>query len=290
MTWDPTTSSPTQTLNLQSKVLKAASGSAHGVNKLQNKFQSSSGSTFELPATAPLIYPALDRLAPGDLANPAAQTTLKNLGKKREFLNDYMDRRAQAQYASDHPDGMLAQGPKPKFTSRYADPNHPAASGDLVALVTGGHASSRSLRGGGGGGLRGGLGRGGQVHERRGLLGAGPGGGGRDRGGILGGGGGLGRGGHLLGGGRRRRRGGFVDGRGPYAGGEYAGEEWNEGDAYSRHEGARAGGSRRARGNGGLVGGIKKVLQQDVLYLLVVNLPTAEELADVDVGRVSSGR
>ncbi|RSM02349.1 hypothetical protein CEP52_008040 [Fusarium oligoseptatum] len=28
--------------------------------------------------------------------------------------------------------------PKPEFRSRYADPNHPASSGDIVALLTGG--------------------------------------------------------------------------------------------------------------------------------------------------------
>lgn len=32
----------------------------------------------------------------------------------------------------------MNQGPEPKFTSRYADPTHPAASGDLFGLVTGG--------------------------------------------------------------------------------------------------------------------------------------------------------
>lgn len=42
-----------------------------------------------------------------------------------------------------HPDSILATSvPTPKFTSRYADPNHPASSGDLVALITGGRLDS----------------------------------------------------------------------------------------------------------------------------------------------------
>jgi hypothetical protein len=52
--------------------------------------------------------------------------------------------------ATNNPDSHLTQGPKPTFTSRYADPNHPASSGDLLALVTGGHLSMdklQSLRG-----------------------------------------------------------------------------------------------------------------------------------------------
>ena len=50
--------------------------------------------------------------------------------------------------AAENPDSYLNQGPTPTFTSRYADPNHPASSGDPLALVTGGHASMGALRGG----------------------------------------------------------------------------------------------------------------------------------------------
>lgn len=39
---------------------------------------------------------------------------------------------------AENPNSYLNQGPKPKFASRYADPNHPASSGDLFALLTGG--------------------------------------------------------------------------------------------------------------------------------------------------------
>lgn len=40
----------------------------------------------------------------------------------------------------------MSQGPKPTFTSRYADPNHPASSGDPLALITGGKLSMEKLQ------------------------------------------------------------------------------------------------------------------------------------------------
>jgi hypothetical protein len=62
-----------------------------------------------------------------------------------------------------NPDSHLSQGPKPTFTSRYADPNHPASSGDLIALVTGGKVTSETLSS-----MKGqGLGRGRQFNTRQ---------------------------------------------------------------------------------------------------------------------------
>lgn len=40
----------------------------------------------------------------------------------------------------------LAQGPRPQFRSRFSDPNHPASSGDLLALVTAGKLSTSNLK------------------------------------------------------------------------------------------------------------------------------------------------
>jgi len=39
---------------------------------------------------------------------------------------------------AENPESSLA-GPQPQFRSRYADPNHPANSGSLISLITGGH-------------------------------------------------------------------------------------------------------------------------------------------------------
>ena len=47
----------------------------------------------------------------------------------------------------ENPDSHLSQGPKPTFTSRYADPNHPASSGDPLALITGGNITREKLQG-----------------------------------------------------------------------------------------------------------------------------------------------
>ena len=41
---------------------------------------------------------------------------------------------------------ILAQGPRPQFRSRFSDPNHPASSGDLLALVTAGKLSTSNLK------------------------------------------------------------------------------------------------------------------------------------------------
>ena len=49
----------------------------------------------------------------------------------------------------DNPDNTLSQVPPPTFTSRYADPSHPASSGSLISLVTGGHITDDDIRRGG---------------------------------------------------------------------------------------------------------------------------------------------
>jgi hypothetical protein len=66
--------------------------------------------------------------------------------QKGKFVAEYWDKRARAEYAAKNPDSVLVQGPKAEFTSRYADPTHPASSGNLVSLVTGGHINPPSLR------------------------------------------------------------------------------------------------------------------------------------------------
>lgn len=45
----------------------------------------------------------------------------------------------------ENPNSVLSKSPKPTFTSRYADPSHPANSGSLIALVTGGHVTRDHL-------------------------------------------------------------------------------------------------------------------------------------------------
>jgi len=88
--------------------------------------------------------------------------------------------------AGENPDSALVTGPKPTFTSRYADPNHPASSGSLISLVTGGHINPPSLGSFGTGGGRGG-GFGGGFGGRGMGMGGGLGGRGMGMGGGFGG-------------------------------------------------------------------------------------------------------
>jgi hypothetical protein len=124
---------------------------------LRHKFKSSDGKAYGniFPEVAPLVFPQIDQLA----SDQDAEKKFAKMKKKKEFVAGYMDKRAQAKFvsyplqiitglheltivssqAAEHPDSHLTQGPKPTFTSRYADPNHAASSGDPLALITGGH-------------------------------------------------------------------------------------------------------------------------------------------------------
>ncbi|KAL4971918.1 hypothetical protein BDW66DRAFT_155203 [Aspergillus desertorum] len=79
------------------------------------------------------------------IAASGSESEIKNI-KKREFLADYFDRRGQAKFTFENPTSDLNIGPKPTFTSRYADPSHPASSGDLFSLVNGRHISRDDVR------------------------------------------------------------------------------------------------------------------------------------------------
>lgn len=110
---------PTNTLAATGRKLKVAQGSTYG--------------EVELGEVAPLIYPSLDAAA----ADPNS-CAFKRASK---FLQEYGDRRAQAVYNAQHPGSTLGNPQETKFVSRYSDPNHPASSGSLISLLTGGHVN-----------------------------------------------------------------------------------------------------------------------------------------------------
>lgn len=88
---------------------------------------------------APLIYPGLEDM----LAQPQVQRDdnfKARLLRNKEFVADYFDRRARADYAGNNPDSALTKsaGETPEFRTRFADPNHPCNNGHLVSLITGG--------------------------------------------------------------------------------------------------------------------------------------------------------
>lgn len=153
MTWKPTDSSMITNVDfdLGSTTARATPETSGSFAKLKHRMQSSHGaSSFEFPETAPLIFPAIDELAASASGNSEMEAKKQNVFKRGgKFLTDYTDRRAVAQWATDNPQSNLANAaPKPEFRSRYADPAHPASSGDLLAFATGGKISRSSLRGG----------------------------------------------------------------------------------------------------------------------------------------------
>lgn len=112
-------------------------------SKLKNDLKFTSGKThteLELPEAAPLIFPHLDAAADEEEAGKKPNA----FKKSGRFIGEYMDRRANATYNAENPDSSLSTG-APEFKSRYADPNHPASSGSLISLVTGGKVDPRGV-------------------------------------------------------------------------------------------------------------------------------------------------
>ncbi|EME48420.1 hypothetical protein DOTSEDRAFT_67464 [Dothistroma septosporum NZE10] len=96
--------------------------------------------TFELPKSAPLIFPAIDH----KMAAEGPETFKDKSKDAKKFLADYFDRRAQVQYASQDPNSSLAVPQDQRaFRSSLADPNHPMHSGGLLALFSGGKVAPR---------------------------------------------------------------------------------------------------------------------------------------------------
>ncbi|KAM0262155.1 hypothetical protein ACHAQJ_001898 [Trichoderma viride] len=224
MTWKPSRAGQVVTQVTFDAALEQATQNASGpgpgtTSGMRNKMQASHGTTdFEWPESAPLVFPTLDKLsstAEGRQAVEDAEKKQPNSMKRSMiFAMEYMDKRSQAQWSSDHPESRLAQlGTKPEFHSRYADPNHPASSGSLFALLTGGAV-------------------GGGVSERKQAK--------RDR--------------------RGARRGRISERR----------------EAKREQRGPTILGTVGPRA---LIRGIKKFMHEDVLYLMIANLPSAEEMA-----------
>lgn len=90
--------------------------------------------------TAEYVGPAVRQVK---LGGKSAGSSVKRTG---HFISDYQDRRAVAKWSGQHPDSRMAKlAPAPGFQSRFADPNHPAGSGDFVALVTGGKRTTAEV-------------------------------------------------------------------------------------------------------------------------------------------------
>ncbi|KAF9771296.1 hypothetical protein IL306_011075 [Fusarium sp. DS 682] len=145
MTWRPDSGKSYEVVDLTSTVASSIGSYDAGFT---NKFKTSSGKTygdFALPEAAPLIFPTLDVLA--ETESEQSRSLKQSLGEKRSYIQDYYDKRAQAQFALNRPDNLLAnQQEAPKFSSRYADPSHPSNNGSLISLLTGGYVDPTKLR------------------------------------------------------------------------------------------------------------------------------------------------
>ncbi|KKK26899.1 hypothetical protein ARAM_001233 [Aspergillus rambellii] len=269
MTWDPESSSTFTQFNLNTTISTAVEHGGPGfTNKLKHKLKSSDGKTageLPFPEAAPLIFPDLD----DDLGSNAAEGKLKGTKKRKEFVDNYLDRRSQAKFIMENPDSALNLAPKPKFTSRYADPTHPASSGDFLGLITGGKFTSDNLP------RRAppaALGRS-VLPDQRGRHG-------RDRRFQESGPGGNLRLGSLPAGNiveslLSRRTSGSTHRNASTSHDRYQAEmaevELERGQTRQRQPGPPS---------GGIGGGIQKLLKSKVLYLMIVNMPSEEELAE----------
>lgn len=158
MTYKPEQKASHEQVDISKTITKSITPSDSKVREQLKGLKLSSGKTYgelEMPESAPLIFPALDAVAASPDQDGKKQSKFKNSSK---FVTDYLDRRAQASYVSpllsytqslrnstdkpqakENPNSTLAvEQSGTTFASRYSDPNHPASSGSLVSLITGG--------------------------------------------------------------------------------------------------------------------------------------------------------
>jgi hypothetical protein len=130
MAYQPDSDDLVQDVNMNTNVLTSIASREVGH---KSRFANAHGTTkreIEIPEPAPLIFPELDALPENEKEN-----VFKRSGKR---LGDYFERRAQAKFEKQHPESKLNIHQESYFASRFSDPNHPANSGSLIALVSGG--------------------------------------------------------------------------------------------------------------------------------------------------------
>ncbi|CAD6442478.1 a59223a7-0601-4de7-930a-b5252c0e5b16 [Sclerotinia trifoliorum] len=146
LTYKPESSATHASVDITKAISSSLDDTTTGFKKTLKNIKLSSGTTYgelEMPEAAPLIFPALDQIVEIEgNENIPKSNKFKDSGK---FVTDYFDRRAQAKYAMQNPNTTLAT-PKPQFLSRYSDPSHPANSGSLISLITGGHINPKARK------------------------------------------------------------------------------------------------------------------------------------------------
>ncbi|KAH8695583.1 hypothetical protein BGW36DRAFT_361273 [Talaromyces proteolyticus] len=142
MTWDPNSLSSRVNMGVNTTIKNSVSNQ----NKTMHNFHSSYGTTtqFEFMQTAELVFPGLDYIAaaPGE----EAKGIKSKLKRSKLFVSEYMDRKAQAKFVGENPNNLLSNELNPTFASKFADPNHPIHSGDLVSLISLGYINPSRIR------------------------------------------------------------------------------------------------------------------------------------------------
>ncbi|KAK5728819.1 hypothetical protein LTR15_001959 [Elasticomyces elasticus] len=111
----------------------------------RKNFRLASGITqgsMNLPDSAPLTFPDIDE------AFAKNKETFKDKAKDaRSFLADYLDRRARMQYARDDPDSRLALSETHwAFKAELANPKHSLYQGGILHLASGGKLAPRMVK------------------------------------------------------------------------------------------------------------------------------------------------
>ncbi|KAK4508180.1 hypothetical protein PRZ48_001918 [Zasmidium cellare] len=294
--------STNQTIAKYSRMGSHDSGERSMSDRMQNLRVASNTTrgTIELPEAAPLIFPDIDKKA---ITHDGPETFKDKTRDAKKFLADYLDRRAQMQYAMQDPNSTLTHQTRP-FKSSLADPSHPLytnTGGGLISLVSGGkvspldarterrrdramHKDMRRIERGKeprreskrarryGDDYAENLDA--RIMDRRERLQM-----------IVDQRRGFGRGGRGFyddqeedyeDGGRYSGRRGF-EGRGEY--GEGSSRGMGRGGYGGRGRGGR-GGMRGGGQGGGPLGMVKRVMREDVLYLMIVNMPSESELRE----------
>jgi hypothetical protein len=103
MTWNAESDQRTDTIDITGTISNkvASQSNASKTQRIRNQFSSSNGNTYgdiEFPEVAPLVFPALDKLA--DETGTEAAGKREKLKKAKNFASEYFDRRAVAKYVS----------------------------------------------------------------------------------------------------------------------------------------------------------------------------------------------
>ncbi|BCS17812.1 uncharacterized protein APUU_10640A [Aspergillus puulaauensis] len=154
MTWDSTSLDSRTNANVNTTIQNTIDSQG----RMSHKFQSSNGVTngMESIQTAQLIFPGLDLLA--TVSKDEEKGLKKKMQRGKRFVDDYMDRRAQAKFFAENPTSHLNQAGKPTFQSKYADPTYQLGGGFQSQTQTRGYYSRRDMRRERGGGFGGPLG------------------------------------------------------------------------------------------------------------------------------------